>query len=50
MPLNIKPNEDRDKFISRCISKERSLGKSASQAAAICYSVWRNRNIGKKSL
>jgi len=44
MPINIRPGEDEKTFISRCISKERSLGKDQRVSAAICYSVWKNRN------
>jgi len=44
MPIEPKTGEDKDTFIARCISKERSLGKRADIAAAICYSVWRTKN------
>ena len=44
MPVNIKPGEDKSSFISRCISIEVKSGKRQDQAAAICYSYWKNRN------
>jgi len=44
MPIKPNTGEDKDTFIARCISKERSLGKRNDIAAAICYSVWKNRN------
>ena len=40
MPIQIKPNEEKDDFIQRCISEEMSYGKSESQSVAICYSYW----------
>lgn len=41
MPVNIKPNETENEFISRCIGEEISGGYEQEQAAAICYSYWR---------
>jgi len=43
MPVNPKPNEKKDEFISRCISVERRAGKKPDVAAAICYSKWKNK-------
>lgn len=40
MPISRKAGEDKDSFISRCIAKEVSSGKSEEQAAAICYNIW----------
>lgn len=44
MPIKPKTGEEKDTFISRCISKERSLGKRQDQSIAICISAWKNRN------
>ena len=41
MPINIKPGESEQEFISRCIGDEVSSGKDQEQSAAICYSYWR---------
>lgn len=35
------PGEDEQKFVSRCISHEMGKGKDQKQAAAICYSIFR---------
>ena len=43
MPIKPKTGEDKDTFIARCIQKEKSLGKKSDVAAAICYSVWKNK-------
>jgi hypothetical protein len=40
MPISRKAGEDKESFISRCIAKEISSGKSNEQAAAICYNIW----------
>lgn len=37
------PGETEDEFISRCIPVLINEGKPEDQAAAICYSMWRNR-------
>lgn len=37
------PTENRDEFISRCISVLIDEGKEQDQAAAICYSKWEDR-------
>ena len=34
------PDQEKNKFISDCISKCIKDGKSQEQAAAICYSKW----------
>ena len=49
MPIKIKPNEEKDKFIQRCISEEMSYGKSESQSVAICYSYWEQDRLSKMS-
>ena len=43
MPIEVQPNEDKGKFLMRCIKKEIGYGKTPQVAAAICYSVWKNR-------
>tara|TARA_B110000977_G_scaffold153226_1_gene194689 strand:- start:2 stop:178 length:177 start_codon:yes stop_codon:yes gene_type:complete len=51
MPIQIKPNEEKDDFIQRCISEEMSYGKSESQSVAICYSYWEEGRLSRmKSL
>ena len=37
MPITRKPGEDRDEFLSRCISTEVEAGMEREQASAICY-------------
>lgn len=49
MPINPKSGETQDEFVSRCIGEEISSGKEQDQAAAICYSVWRQENMSKLS-
>jgi hypothetical protein len=44
MPIKPRTGEDKDTFISRCISTERASGKRQDQSIAICISVWENRN------
>ena len=39
------PTESQDEFISRCIEYIVGEGKDNEQAAAICYSMWENRNM-----
>lgn len=47
MPVNPKPEETQDEFISRCIAEEVSAGYEQSQAAAICYSYWDKDKMSK---
>ena len=42
-----KPDEKQTEFISRCIKNEINNGKEQKQSAAICYSIWKNRNKKK---
>lgn len=49
MPINKKPGESKDEFISRCIGVEVSDGKEADQAAAICYAKWDEETLSKIS-
>lgn len=44
MPIQPKPNESKDEFISRCISKEVKTGKAQDVAIAICMTAWNDRN------
>ena len=45
MPIAVKPGEDKNTFISRCIETEiDEYGKESKQAAAICYSYWEKAN------
>lgn len=47
MPINIKPGETEDEFISRCVGIEIQSGKPQDQAVAICYSTWRQDKMSK---
>jgi hypothetical protein len=47
MPINIRPGEKEEEFISRCIGEEVSSGIEQTQAAAICYSYWRKDKMSK---
>lgn len=47
MPVNPKPEETKDEFISRCIGEEVSAGYEQSMAAAICYSYWDKEKMSK---
>jgi hypothetical protein len=49
MPIKPKSNESRDQFISRCIEIEVSAGYDTPQAAAICYSKWREEKMNKSN-
>jgi hypothetical protein len=40
MPVSRSQGEDKESFISRCIAKEISAGKSQEESAAICYGIW----------
>lgn len=49
MPIDKKPGESKDDFISRCISIEVKDGKPQNQAVAICISKWQNMaEVGKR--
>ena len=52
MPAPPKPGESKDKFISRCISymNKNEAGKypDPKQRAAICYSMWKNKDKKKQ--
>ena len=47
MPIQIKPNEEKDDFIQRCISEEMGYGKSETQSVAICYSYYEEDRLSK---
>jgi hypothetical protein len=49
MPVNINKGESESEFISRCIGEEIGAGKEQDQAAAICYSYWRQDKMSKIS-
>jgi hypothetical protein len=38
-----KAGESKDEFVSRCIGVEINSGKPQDQAAAICYTKWKNK-------
>jgi len=48
MPVEPKPQEDKNTFISRCISEEVGKGMPNRQAVAVCISKWARRNIKPK--
>ena len=45
MPIDRRPGEDRDEFLSRCISTEVAAGKDQDQASAICYTKLKKVNM-----
>lgn len=45
MVIEPKSGEDEQQFISRCIGEEINNGYEQSQAAAICYSKWKQFNM-----
>jgi len=47
MPVNPEKGEREEDFISRCIAEEVSGGYETTQAAAICYSYWRQDKMSK---
>jgi hypothetical protein len=47
MPVDIKKGEREEDFISRCIGEEINAGKEQDQAAAICYSYWREGKMSE---
>ena len=47
MPVNINKGESEEQFISRCIGEEVSAGYEQDQAAAICYSYWREGKMSE---
>jgi hypothetical protein len=48
MPVKPNAGEEKEQFISRCISEEIGAGYEQTQAAAICYSVWDRRELSKQ--
>ncbi len=42
----VKGNENKDAFISRCISETTKEGKPQKQAAAICHNIWKHTKRG----
>ena len=48
MPVKPKAGEEKEEFISRCISEEIGAGYESSQAAAICYSTWERKELSKQ--
>jgi hypothetical protein len=49
MPVKPKSNETEQEFIGRCIGEEINAGYPQDQAAAICYSVWREGKMKKST-
>jgi hypothetical protein len=49
MPIERKPGEDRDEFLSRCISTEVASGKDPDQASAICYTKLKKVNMQEEA-
>ena len=47
MPVEIKKGEQESEFISRCIGEEIGAGYEQDQAAAICYSYWREGKMSE---
>jgi hypothetical protein len=44
MPIEIKPKENENDFISRCVGEEINAGKEQDVSVAICYSYWREQH------
>jgi len=44
------PTESEEEFIPRCIEYMIGEGKDQDQAAAVCYSMWENRNMESQDL
>jgi hypothetical protein len=49
MPIKPKSGETEQEFVSRCIGVEINAGYPEDQAAAICYSVWREGQMKKST-
>jgi len=49
MPIDRRPGEGRDEFLSRCISTEVGAGKDQDQAAAICYTKLKKVNMQEEA-
>lgn len=47
MPIQIKPGENKQEYISRCIGVEVEAGYEQSQAAAICYAYYDKDKMSK---
>jgi len=45
MPIDRRPGEGRDEFLSRCISTEVEAGMDRDQASAICYTKLKKVNM-----
>ena len=50
MPVKPNAGEEKEQFVSRCISEEINAGSEDTQAAAICYSKWDRRELSKQKL
>jgi len=49
MPIDRRPGEGRDEFLSRCIETEVGAGKPQDQAAAICYTQLKKVNMQEEA-
>ena len=49
MPIDRRPGEDRDEFLSRCVSTEIESGIAADQALAICYTKLKKVNMQEEA-
>ena len=49
MPIDRKPGEGRDEFLSRCIATEVRSGKDNDQATAICYTQLKKVNMQEEA-
>lgn len=49
MPIDRKPGESKDEFLSRCIATEVGAGKDQDQAAAICYTQLKKVNMAEEA-
>ena len=49
MPIDRKPGEGRDEFLSRCIATEVRSGKDNDQATVICYTQLKKVNMQEEA-
>jgi hypothetical protein len=50
MPIEIKPKETEDEFVSRCMSEEAESFPDESQRYAVCKSTWDNTKMTAQQL
>ena len=48
MPIKVKPNEDKEEFISRCMSAEKDSFPDEAQRFAVCISTYERKELSKQ--